>query len=212
MKKKLLLATVLVSFAALSQAQQKGVGINTTTPAATLDVVADTTNNRMPDAVLVPRMTVDQLAAKDGAYAAAQNGALVFVTSGRGSGGKTGNVTGAGFYYYDDSTSKWAAVGGGTAPNPAMNITTEQTSSYTATVTDDIILLNITSAGNTLTLPTSGIPVGKKYYVTNRGGNSMDVSPLPREEGTQNIPGQQGLIFMYLGGSGNGSWSIISGF
>ncbi len=42
MKKFLLTATMLVAFTALSKAQQGRVGINTTTPAATLDVVAST--------------------------------------------------------------------------------------------------------------------------------------------------------------------------
>ncbi|QPQ52420.1 hypothetical protein H3Z85_02720 [Chryseobacterium indologenes] len=81
MKKFLLTATMLVCLSALSQAQQGRVGINTTTPAATLDVVANTTDNTRPDALLVPRLTRAQLAAKDGAYVTAQNGALTFVTT-----------------------------------------------------------------------------------------------------------------------------------
>ncbi|MDV7697265.1 hypothetical protein N6B72_10070 [Chryseobacterium soli] len=117
MKKFLLTATMLVGFAALSQAQQGRVGINTSTPAATLDVVATTTDATRPDALLVPRMTRAQLYAKDAAYLAAQDGALVFVNTIDGTATtKTANVTTAGFYYYDGrSTNTWIAVGGGGA-------------------------------------------------------------------------------------------------
>lgn len=114
MKKNLFSALMLMTLAVFSNAQQKGVGINTTTPAATLDVVANNADATMPDAVLVPRMTATELNAKNAAYVAAQNGALVFVTSGTGTAGtKTENVTGTGFYYYNSGTSRWTAVGGG---------------------------------------------------------------------------------------------------
>ncbi len=105
MKKFLLTATMLVAFTALSKAQQGRVGINTSTPAATLDVVASTTDTSRPDALLVPRMSRAQLLAKDAAYAdgnataaSAQNGALVFVNLVDGTATtKTANVTATGF-------------------------------------------------------------------------------------------------------------------
>ncbi|PTT42943.1 hypothetical protein DBR28_01515 [Chryseobacterium sp. HMWF028] len=115
MKKILLTAIMLVGLSAFSKAQTTGrVGINTTTPAATLDVVATTTDNTRPDALLVPRMTRSQLYAKDAAYTAAQNGALAFVTTIDGTATtKTANVTAVGFYYYDSVSSTWKTVGGG---------------------------------------------------------------------------------------------------
>ncbi|GEN66724.1 hypothetical protein [Chryseobacterium rhizosphaerae] len=119
MKKFLFTATMLVCLSALSKAQQGRVGINTTTPAATLDVVANTTDNARPDALLVPRLTEDQLAAKNNAYTADQNGALTYVTAVDGTTTtKTANVTAVGFYYYDSVSSTWKPVGGGTStPN-----------------------------------------------------------------------------------------------
>lgn len=118
MKKILFTATMLVGFAAVSQAQQGRFGINTVTPAATVDIVATPANTALPDALLVPRMTRSQLQGKDAAFAAAQNGALAFVTTIDGSAtGKVINVATPGFYYYDGTTTNlWVAVGGGAAP------------------------------------------------------------------------------------------------
>ena len=93
-----------------------------------------------------------------------------------------------------------------------LNITSLITGNYTALATDDIILMNIITAGVVLTLPTSGISIGKKYYISNSGNSACDISPLPRESSTQTVQPGQGQILMYLGGFGDGSWSIISGY
>jgi hypothetical protein len=111
---------------------------------------------------------------------------------------------------YTNDGTKWVKLGA-TTNTTALNITTEQTGNYTALVTDDIILLNVATAGITLVLPTSGVSIGKKFYVTNKGANSIDVSPLPREITTQTLFGTIGYVLMYLGGTGNGCYSVISG-
>lgn len=215
MKKILLTAIMLVGLSAFSKAQTTGgVGINTTTPAATLDVVANTTDSTKPDALLVPRMTRSQLYAKDAAYVAAQNGALAFVTTIDGTAtAKTTNVTAVGFYYYDSASSTWKTLGGGAVATPALNVTTEQTASYTATATDDIILYNNTTpSGISVTLPTSGIQVGKRVYITNRGDQSVEILPVPRETTHKFIQPTDAAMLIYLGGTGAGSWSYLSGY
>ncbi|RNA60796.1 hypothetical protein D1631_02020 [Chryseobacterium nematophagum] len=186
------------------------VGINTTTPQSTLDVVG-TSSATSPDGVLIPRFTVTQLAAKDAVYGATQNGTLVFVISGTGASGKTSNITGTGFYYYDNPTSKWKATGGGAATT-AFNVTPLITTNYTVSATDDYITLKIDTSGHTLTLPTSGISVGKKIYVSNTGLNNIDISPAPRNTFTTQVLAGASGILVYLGGTGNGSWDWVSGF
>ncbi|WP_131726193.1 hypothetical protein [Chryseobacterium sp. Leaf405] len=173
---------MLVGFVTIAQAQQGRVGINTITPAATLDVVANTTDATRPDAVLVPRMTAAELNAKNAAYVAAQNGALVFVTSGTGvAATKTANVTGTGFYYYDNATSLWVAVGGGAAAPryEAIRGTTTVTTAaaYAPTATDYFIVTN-SASGTILNFPNlTAADAGRTVYVFNNnaaGNNTVN--------------------------------------
>jgi hypothetical protein len=163
---------------ALTKAQQGRVGINTNTPAATLDVTANTADATRPDALLVPRMSRAQLEAKNNAYANGtgatnQNGALVFVNALGGAGtGKTVNVTATGFYYYDAPNSVWVAVGGGGATTQRYESTRgsvtilPNTNPYTATATDFFI---ITKAGGpfNINLPNPAGNIGRLIYVAN---------------------------------------------
>jgi len=97
MKNKLLTLAVLSFTGYLTNAQ---VGINTGLPQATLDVVGFPTNASKPDGIIAPRLSLSQLAAKT--YAAAQTGALVYVTSVNATPvGPTINVTTPGYYYFD---------------------------------------------------------------------------------------------------------------
>jgi len=76
------------------------VGINTDQGQATLDVVGLPTNTSKPDGIIAPRLSLSQLAAKT--YAAAQTGALVYVTSINATPASvTINVTTPGYYYFD---------------------------------------------------------------------------------------------------------------
>nr|WP_315026706.1 hypothetical protein [uncultured Chryseobacterium sp.] len=193
MKKFLLTATMLVCLSALSKAQQGRVGINTTTPAATLDVVANTTDNTRPDALLVPRLTRAQLAAKDAAYVAAQNGALAFVTTIDGTATtKTTNVTAVGFYYYDGTNSVWVAVGGGGSSTARYetirgNITAVTNPTYTVQATDNVIVTRATT-GVAITLPSltnTPADIGRIVKVIN---NNTTATGLTFTNGTGDAP------------------------
>ena len=101
MKKYLFVAMISMGYALQAQ-----VGINNTNPQATLDISA--TNAASPsntDGILIPR--VDDFPSTD--PTASQDGLMVFIT-GNGTPSK-------GFYYWDNTTTSWAAVtaaGGGT--------------------------------------------------------------------------------------------------
>ena len=112
---------------------------------------------------------------------------------------------------YANSGTAWVSLS--SSANSALNVTAEQTGSYTALATDDIILFNVNAPGSILTLPTSGISVGKRYYVSNKGANAVPFATNFIREGSYvEVPSIGSCTLIYLGGSGNGSWSIISGY
>lgn len=104
--KKLFIAAVSFAFAsAYSQ-----VGIDTAEPKATLDVRAKPADLLQADGIIAPRLSGNELKAKDNVYGTSQNAAVVFATSAASpTTPKTAEVTRAGYYYYDASIVKWVA-------------------------------------------------------------------------------------------------------
>ncbi len=88
------------------------VGIGTSEPKATLDIVS-TITNESKDGVLFPKLTKQQLQNKAlGTYGSNQNGTVVYVTDvNSNTTGPSLNqveaVTSTGYYYYNSTTSKW---------------------------------------------------------------------------------------------------------
>ncbi|WP_312390554.1 hypothetical protein [Chryseobacterium sp.] len=99
--KKTIAAVLLMAFSNVYFSQ---VGIRTSAPDATLDVVGKPTVTNAPDGVIAPRLTGNQLKAKDNVYGTKQTGTIVYATSAASpTSAKTMNVSEAGYYYFDGS-------------------------------------------------------------------------------------------------------------
>lgn len=100
MKKKLLIAGAFCS----SVGMFSQMGVNTTNPQATLDVVATPSVTTKADGFIAPRLTGSELKAKDNAYGNSQKGTIIYVTQGLVPGDttqKTKGVITAGYFYFN---------------------------------------------------------------------------------------------------------------
>lgn len=171
--KKIFLTIAFIASGLVASAQ---VGVGTTDPQVSLqvdrsDVATDA------DGVLVPRVTVAQLNDKAAAYVAAQNGALVFITDITGFAGKTSNVTAAGFHYYNSTTEKWVAVGGGQVAVPYQNIGgSVQDAVAGDTVLNTAYLVKYTGIAGALNTPTA--VEGKTFHVRNNGTGAITIASV----------------------------------
>lgn len=117
MMKKIFAGAILFSSFAFSQ-----MGINTQQPQATFDVFGFPTDATKKDGIIAPRLTGNQLRAKNTVYTAAQDGSIVYITEADSlPSGKTANVTAIGYYYYDktlnNNAGQWVKIAnGGTVP------------------------------------------------------------------------------------------------
>ncbi|MCS3871074.1 hypothetical protein J3D55_003990 [Chryseobacterium ginsenosidimutans] len=201
MKKFLLTTTMLVGFVAIAQAQQGRVGINTTTPAATLDVVGTPADATRPDALLVPRITRGQLQAKDAVYTAAQNGALTFVSSiaDGAATGKAINVTAVGFYYYDGTTTNtWIAFGGGTVTATPVSVRTSASGADLA-AGDLNGYVFITTNADLSTIPVTAASKGKTVTLVKVGGGTLTISGVSATSSNSLAVNGRGVAFVYDG-------------
>ena len=92
--------------------------------------------------------------------------------------------------------------------NNSLNVQTK-TGSYAATATDDILIYNGGSGGNVLTLPNTGIAVGKKIYVVNISNQDWQLSPAPINGGIVTAMAQVGTTLIYCG---SGQWATLIGY
>ncbi|CAI8860559.1 hypothetical protein [Chryseobacterium sp. IT-36CA2] len=114
MKKKII-SLFLLSTVIWVSAQ---VGVNTSSPATTLDVVGKPTVTSTLDGIIPPRITGAQLRAKN--YTAAQTGAVVYVTAADTAPAlQTVNVTSTGLFSFDGSV--WRVV---STPPPSSPVGT----------------------------------------------------------------------------------------
>lgn len=89
------------------------VGISTTDPKASLDVVGSGNIPDVSDGIIAPRLTKAELIAKT-SYGAAQTGALIYITDSSGvSNTDTQNVATVGYYFFDGTIWQRVTTGRG---------------------------------------------------------------------------------------------------
>ena len=109
---KKLFSTAILLATTSFYAQDGKVGIGNTDPKATFDVTGNATTTTAADGIIAPRLTGNQLAAKDAVYLADQTGAQVYITAAATApAGKTINVNAPGYYYFDGTV--WQKVANG---------------------------------------------------------------------------------------------------
>ncbi|RLJ30695.1 uncharacterized protein (TIGR02145 family) [Chryseobacterium sp. 7] len=113
--KKQLLTLFAITTVSIAYGQ---VGINNASPKATLDVTAKNTNGSTPEGLIAPRLTGDQIQAANAQYGTDQTGTIVYATSAvTNPDAVTGNITAAGYYYFDGVA--WQAIGSSSGTNPS---------------------------------------------------------------------------------------------
>lgn len=173
--KKTLIAIVALFATTATFAQ---VGIGTTDPKATLDVVGEPTVTTSLDGVIPPRISKADLGAKT--YTAEQNGALVFVDEvNTSAANQVSEVFDKGYHYFDAPNDRWYAVinytkpiGGGTSGTVNDAITPSQTIQSTGAASEVILTtrtftLTRKSLVNFESLVTAGT-------LRNAAGNSLE--------------------------------------
>ena len=116
MKKNIiLLGTLIISSIAYSQ-----VGINTDQPKATLDIKASPTSTTKIDGLIAPRLTGNELQAKDALYEDDQDATIIYATAPVTTiTDKTTNVTSIGYYYFDKTVGtagRWMKIANPSTP------------------------------------------------------------------------------------------------
>lgn len=187
------------------------VGINSNNPKATLDIVRHPNGVNLPDGVIAPRLTGDQLKAKDALYIKTtssvdgQTGTVVFVTASvTGTpAGKTINVTSAGYYYFDgdvwrklnDSTSSGGTTSYANSRPGAVKIAMNQSNFLTLNGTQayGLLMQNSPSTSFNPTYVTGVYPGGTTT------GSPNDVVRVVNGSGANNYA----LLEAPVNGNGN---------
>ena len=96
---------------------------------------------------------------------------------------------------WDNAASNWKPA----TPISVLSVGALQTGNYTALASDVVIQGNITAPGLTITLPTSGIPAGKVYYITNKGTQDWAISPALATAGVGFVGAGFGVTLIWTG-------------
>lgn len=111
---KIFIAAIFLTISGTAYAQEGRVGINTSTPAATLDVTASPSISTRIDGFIAPRLTGNELQAKDALYTNDQDATIIYATAPVTTiTDKTTNVTSIGYYYFDKTVGtagRWMKI------------------------------------------------------------------------------------------------------
>jgi hypothetical protein len=199
MKKVLFFALLLmISGAASVNAQVRIGGDGAPHTAAVLDLNATDATNNGNRGLALPRVSLANATAKlNGTNP--KDGTLVY---------NTNAAFGAGLYYW--LTDKWMKLTIDGGASPALNVTAELDADYTVKPEDDIVLFTTASVMRTVTLPSSGVPVGKTVYISDAGTMGLTFpSACMRTETYINLGGKDSGTFIHVGG---GKWERFSGY
>jgi len=169
---KLILAILFSIVSTLATYSQVGIGTTTPDASAILDI---TSTNK---GLLLPRLAA-------GSITNPATGLIIFNTTTSKVEVNTGTP----------AAPVWTALGG----MYKLNVSALQTGNYTATAEDELIQANINGDGFTVTLPTEGIPVGKVYYITNKGTKDWIIAPGPATQNTTTIQSGIGHTLVWTG-------------
>jgi hypothetical protein len=137
------------------------------------------------------------------------NGGLVRAGSGSSTSPYTLGLTTAGAQVGQSMVWNGTSWVIGNPTSSAVKNVSNHTGSYTVTNNDDILIYNGSSGGQTLTLPSTGITVGKIIYILNTGNQDWQLSPAPINSGIVVAMAQVGTTLIY---AGSGQWGTLVGY
>ena len=156
MRKKVLLSVCIIVAATL-HAQ---VGINNSTPKASLHITPQNTDGTTAEGIIAPNLTRAQLIGKDVRYNTDQKGAIIYVTTLDGTlTAKTTNITATGYYYFDGSV--WQPF-----TQPASIVPTEPWQVQGSTTSANTNAQNIYQTGSVGIGSMTAVPAAYMFQVT----------------------------------------------
>ncbi|WP_048506717.1 hypothetical protein [Chryseobacterium angstadtii] len=158
------------------------VGVNTTNPAATLDVVAKNLSATSVDGIIAPR--IDRLKAFN--MSGVPDGTLIYInniSTGTAT-GQTVNITSTGYYYFEGTAWRKLDTGNvniytsdGTLGNNrtvTMGTNNITWSSTAAATTATNLTANSITTGRALDISTTGLTTGTALNITSTNGNNTN--------------------------------------
>ncbi|MGE4512814.1 MAG: beta strand repeat-containing protein [Chryseobacterium sp.] len=163
-------AAMLFSMTAFAQ-----VGINNTSPKATLDITAKTTDGSKPEGLIIPQLSGSNIhtATAAGIYGPNQKGLIIYATSADSSPiSTTANITAAGYYYFDGTNWQKISTGNTVSTSLASGNILVGSASNVATAVSPTGDVTISNTGAT-SIGTS------KVTTTHLANNAVTVAKLP---------------------------------